>query len=119
VPLDQGGGIGWASRGVEVALPLDPRHLLLLCEGSGLPSGALRPGAPMPVFRMTRSNVTYYNALQVQESRRFLYGVDADWELALQVCRDSPHLRSPDRKRVTTSVVRGAPRPGHGKPRHG
>ena len=52
------------------------------------------------VLNLEADNVTYYNSLQVLQSYRQVYCSANAFELALQICRERPYVRDPDKMRV-------------------
>jgi len=89
--------LGLASPGIELACPLSPNHVLILCDRTAFQ--AYEPSDNKSV-RLTSDNVTYYNSLQVFQSYRQVYSVAADFTLALRVCREHPEARQAQRTRV-------------------
>jgi len=88
---------GFGSEGIEIAFPLTPKHVLVLCERAFFREFAhLDCGS----LALNTENVTYYNSRQVIESYRHVYSKDDDFDLAERICRDHPAVSRPDRTRV-------------------
>ena len=90
---------GLGIKGIEIALPLTPRHVLVLCERTSFAHLAERDGSTVT---LNEDHVTYYNTLQVAESYRQVYCPCDDFSLAEEICDRLPDLRSPDRPRIIT-----------------
>jgi len=88
---------GFASEGIEIALPLTPRRVLVLCDQTFFPSLV---ALDCRTVRLTGDNVTYYNSLQVFRSHSQLYSWSRDFSLAEAICRAHPEVRDPDRPRT-------------------
>lgn len=81
---------GFASEGIEIAFPITPKLLLILCE-RGFHSYA-------EIFEqkyvdLQTENVKYYNSLQVFNSNRQIYSINNDFDLALDIFLNHPESR--------------------------
>lgn len=88
---------GVASEGIEIAFPLSPQYILILCERKfhwyveGLEGKAIR---------LQAENIKYYNSLQVFQSYRQVYCPSDTFYLAERICKEHPEVCAPDRDRV-------------------
>lgn len=98
------GSAGFASKGVEVALPLDPQHVLMLYERQAFQH--LAPGDGTYVY-VDEQGVHKYNYGQMASSYRRLYCGEDKFDFARMICREEPGLCDPDRSRFT--VVKAQP----------
>jgi hypothetical protein len=92
---------GLRSPGVQVLLPLTPRHSLSLLERSYWQKLSEHDRKLIP-FGLTKEHVDFENSHQVVESTRFVYSHDGDFSLAREMCRDHPRLRDPERPIMAT-----------------
>lgn len=90
-------GDGLGSPGIEIAFPLDPRHVIVMYERSIFKDAASLDGA---IFQTTQDNVEYYNSLQVAQCHRQVYSSTDAFCLARRICLESPGIANPDRKRT-------------------
>lgn len=88
---------GLRSPGIELAFPLDSRHILVMLERSHFRNMAKFDGlaAPMDPF-----GVEHFNSLQVVKCNRQVYCETDQFEQAEGVCRRYPDACSPGRSRV-------------------
>jgi len=88
---------GLASEGIEIAFPITPKHVLILCERT-----LFRHYAKWDCKSMSldADNVTYYNCLQVFQSYRQLYCPSNEFSLAEGICNEHPEVCTPDRTRI-------------------
>jgi hypothetical protein len=91
------GEAGLASRGIEIAFPLNPKYVLVLCEKTAFAHYASLDCMGMA---LNSDNITYYNYLQVAECHRQVFCPLEDFELARQICSEHPQVCSPDRPRI-------------------
>lgn len=97
---------GLASPGIEIALPLTPRHILVLCERMAF---SRYEGLDCTPVTLDRKHVTYYNSLQVSQSYRQTYCPSNEFGLAKEICRSHPEICSVDRTRIEVVNAPGAP----------
>lgn len=90
-PLISNYGIG--SPGIEIALPLSPKYVLILCERVIHKN---REDDDLKVIPLSDDNVLHYNALQVEQSFRQVYSSNDQFELVKDMCRVNPDLRIPN-----------------------
>lgn len=95
--LDQPFGIG--SPGVEIMFPLDPRHILVLHERQHF---ARFQFMDRQSKLLTPDNVLYFNSFQVHRSYRHVYSLASDFELAVNICAETPEVCEPGRDRIAT-----------------
>ncbi|MHB8637985.1 MAG: DUF4238 domain-containing protein [Fimbriimonadaceae bacterium] len=88
---------GLGSRGVEIVFPLAPSCLLILKERSF--HAAERNTHGRNVIQ-TADQVTFYNELQVRQSRRWLYAATDSFDGARALCEAEPELRDENRQRL-------------------
>ena len=93
------GGIGLQSPGVEIAVPLSPRIILILCHRGTFKRNEIYEGKPI---QLVADNITHYNSLQVGQSNRYIYCSNDNFALVEQMCMDEPDLCRPDRTRIGT-----------------
>lgn len=101
-------GIG--SPGIEIALPLSPSYVLILCERT---VHRQHQDDDLRVIDLGEENVAYYNSLQVQQSFRQVYSADARFSLAEELCRANPDLTVPNggaERRLVVDVGEEEPR---------
>jgi len=91
------GTLGLASPGIELACPLSSSYVLVLSDRVAFREYEDRDNK---VLDLEADNVTYYNSLQVLQSYRQVYCSANAFELALQICRERPYVRDPDKIRV-------------------
>jgi hypothetical protein len=88
---------GLGSVGIEIAFPLTPNHILILCEKTAFKQYEKQDGKILP---LKEENVTYYNDLQVTDSYRWIYSSINDFGLVQEICKERPHVCSPNREKV-------------------
>lgn len=91
------GGEGLNSRGVEIAFPLSPDVILVLFERAH--HGHQHAAFEGMVRTTDQQLVDYYNFLQVERSRQWLFSLDKDFQFAKDCCEVYPELRNPNRPR--------------------
>jgi Protein of unknown function (DUF4238) len=91
------GTAGLLSPGVEIALPLSPRSILLLYERS-IHKRMKRKHRRF--VELCEGNVQYYNSLQARESFRQIYCSEEDFTDAIEFCRKFPEACRPGRSRI-------------------
>lgn len=93
-------GVGFGSFGVEIAFPLTPRYMLIMCERSAfLPLTSLDE----QIISLSSDHVTYYNSLQVLQSYRSVYCPLGEFLLAAEICNLHPEVCTAERVRVVIS----------------
>jgi hypothetical protein len=93
-------GVGIGSFGVEVAFPLTPKYMLIMCERAAFIHLADMDERTIP---LTSEHITYYNSLQVLQSYRSIYSLLGEFLLAVEICAEHPEVCVPERIRVETS----------------
>lgn len=88
---------GFGSEGIEIAFPLTPKHVLVLCERTFFRQFA---DLDCSSLVLNAENVIYYNSLQVSQSYRRVYSIRNQFALAQMICDQNPEVCSPDRTRV-------------------
>ena len=88
---------GFASEGIEIAFPITPKLLLVLCE-RGFHSYA--QSFEQKYVDLQTENVKYYNSLQVFNSNRQIYSINNDFDLALDIFLNHPESRVRNRWNV-------------------
>jgi hypothetical protein len=88
---------GLASKGIEIALPLDSKCILIICEKTAFAQYA---NVDCKSIILDADNITYYNYLQVAECHRQVFCLSDDFHLAEQICSEHPRIRMPDRPRI-------------------
>lgn len=91
------GNAGLSSPGIEIALPLSSRQLLIMRERTAFKAFAK---FERKWIRLEDENVTCYNSLQVLQSNRQVYCARDDFSVAKEVCRRWPEKCNPERERV-------------------
>ena len=92
VPL----GVGLGSPYIEIAFPLDPKHVLIMFDRVGFKEHTY---LDCRCVRLDASNISYYTSLQVLRSYRQVYAPVDDFDLARDVCERFRGVRDPGRKR--------------------
>jgi len=98
-PLQSYGGI--ASPGIEIAFPITPNYVLVLCERQAFQMYEKRENK---CVILNKDNVAYYNSLQVAQSYRQIYSPKDDFTAARQMCKKFPEIREQDRPRIQVHV---------------
>jgi len=84
---------GIRSPGIEIALPLSPKYVLILCERVIHKN---REDDDLKVLPLSDDNVLHYNALQIEQSFRQVYSSNDQFDLVKDMCRVNPDLRIPN-----------------------
>jgi hypothetical protein len=86
---------GLRSRGIQILYPLTPNYALSLLERTfwERQSHCHRRVVQMPALK---DHADFDNSAQVRHAARFLYSRDGDFDLAKDMCRETPELRNPD-----------------------
>lgn len=90
---------GLRSPGIEIAFPLDSRHLLVMLERTHFRSMEKFDGLARP---MDPFGVCHFNELQVLKCHRQVYCQEDKFEQAMGVCIRYPEACAVDRTRVQT-----------------
>lgn len=92
----QRGGIGLASRGIEIAFPLTKQYILILKERT-----VFREQAKLDckVTLLNSDEIRYYNWLQVLRCYRQVYCSSSDFNVAVQACQKFPDVCNPEQAR--------------------
>ena len=93
------GGTGYASRGVEIAMPLSSRFMLMLFERSWF--APRLPDKDGDVVGLHPEVVKHFNSRQVFESHRQIFCQDDQFELARDLVAKYPELCEAGRSRFT------------------
>lgn len=91
---------GFGSIGIEITLPLSPRHILLIYERTFFKE---IEKMDRRTTSLTEENVTYYNSLQVLQSYRQIYCSEKEFDLAEDMCSKNPKLNSPKKNRIQSN----------------
>jgi hypothetical protein len=105
------GGMGLASRGIEVVFPLTPRYALVMAERTFFPRLQHLDGESLP---LSPAGVASYNGLQIMHSRRQVYCSEDKFDQVRDFATKCPDAFNPDRMQVEAST---GP-PGSGDPGH-
>jgi len=97
-PYDIRSYAGFASEGVEIALPITPKHILILCERTFHRHIVAKDGETLLLDN--HEYIKYYNSLQVAQSYRQIYCPSDNFDLARKICEAHPELCESDRARV-------------------
>lgn len=91
------GETGFASEGIEVAFPVNPKLILIMCDKSYY---RCMQSLNRRFLNLQENEVVYYNNLQVSNSNRQLYSINNNFELAAKACSDYPEIKARNRWRV-------------------
>jgi len=92
---------GLRAPGIQILYPLAPRFSLSLLERTfwkGL-VGWHGHVVQMPILK---EHVDFDNSAQVRHAARFIFCRDGDFDLARDMCRETPELRSPDQPELAS-----------------
>ncbi|MCJ7667075.1 MAG: DUF4238 domain-containing protein [Anaerolineae bacterium] len=98
---------GFASEGIEIAFPITPKHVLVLCERTFFRTLAKLDCRSVS---LKAGNVTYYNSLQVFQSYRQIYCPSDKFSLARKICKKHPEVCTPGRTRFQIHMGEGLDR---------
>ena len=87
---------GLGSLGIEIAFPISPKYVLILCERTAFLHYAQRDCGSLS---LNSDNVTHYNSLQVLQSYRQVYCSSHKFDLVEQICNEHPDVCTPNKKR--------------------
>jgi hypothetical protein len=93
---------GFASPGIEVAFPLDSDHLLIMRDPRAPGGERANDGSAED---LDDGRVSFYNRLQVEQSRRQVYCRDDSFALASEMCAADPELTAPTGRKATVEMV--------------
>lgn len=88
---------GIASEGIEIAFPLSPEFILILCERTAFMEYEKFENRMIP---LNADNVTYYNSLQVVQSYRQVFSLKDNFNLAHEMYETHPNAFTPNRTRI-------------------
>ena len=89
---------GFGSKGIEIAIPLSPTHLLVLVERTHFRHYEQYENEVL--LMNDTANVTYYNSLQVLQSYRTILCCDNQFDLAVEMINTNPDLGNLNRERL-------------------
>jgi hypothetical protein len=98
VNLGFGPEIGYGSPGIEIAFPLDPDFILLLCEREHF-NMYEHLDMKLSVIKLDE-NVKYYNSLQIISSYRQVFSSNDKFNLIMEVLAKSPSSFDLNRQRI-------------------
>ena len=93
---------GYKAHGVEIAYPLSPKCILLLFEREYHNDLAARI---YEHITLDEDDVAYYNEMQVEQSRRQVYGQTENFKAAQVLCDKHLELRNVNRARVAVNEI--------------
>jgi hypothetical protein len=88
---------GFGASGIEIAFPITPKYILILCDREAFEGGAIQDGRRM---KLGKQDVSYYNSLQVFQSYRQVFCSEEKFDFAEQICREHPEVCDFNRDRV-------------------
>lgn len=91
---------GVNSKGIEIAFPISTKLILMLLDSEMF--GALQP-FHNHFFELQPEEIKYYNSLQIQQSYRYVFGKEDDFELAETIMKDNPVLSNIKHERFLMS----------------
>jgi len=89
---------GYASPGIEIAFPLNPYYILVLCDREYFFKNELFDGTLCKMDSI--ENVEYYNSLQVISSYRQVFSSERSFGLIEQMLKETPSAFDLNRKRI-------------------
>ena len=89
--------LGLASKGIEIALPLNSDYIIIICERSAFREYENRDGK---IISLNSENITYYNSMQVVNSNRQIYCINEKLQMADTICNTNPEICNPNRERI-------------------
>jgi hypothetical protein len=89
---------GFASPGIEVAVPLDSDHILIMRDAKAPGGETANDGS---IEDLNEDRVEAYNHMQVEQSRRQTYCRDDKFDLASEMCAADPELTLPTGNKVS------------------
>jgi hypothetical protein len=90
-------GVGYGSLGVQVAFPLTPKYMLIMCEKIAFHH---IQHLDLTTISLNAENVIYYNSLQVFQSYRHVFCPHGEFLLAADISNAHPRVSVPERERV-------------------
>ncbi len=94
---------GYSSEGIEIVYPLDKRILIILRERNHF---SKYTGLDSQLFPLTFEDIHYYNGLQVFHSNRLVFCSEDKFELAREICQNSPEVCSEEKNRIEVKQVK-------------
>lgn len=97
------GGAGFGCRGIEILLPLSPRHLLVIRDRAHF-APLMRPVSSQPdgaVLPLRPAGVELYNRLQAANSYRWVYCPEDKFEQVQELIKQFPEVCDQDRIRFS------------------
>lgn len=98
-PIVKYGHLGMSginSRGIEIAFPISPKLILILYD---LDMFDIFTRFHNHFYKLNSEEVKYYNSLQVQQSYRYVFSKENNFELAETILKENPLLRDIRRER--------------------
>lgn len=95
------GNDGITCKGIEVHLPLAHDYFITMYDRIHFSDIVKFDGKVTPL--LSNENMIYLRQFHVKYSSRFVFCRDDDFDLARQICREEPHWRDQDRKRITSN----------------
>lgn len=89
---------GFGSEGIEIALPITPQYILILCEAKF--HRHMADKNDRAIILDNPEFIKYYNSLQVAQSYRQIYCPSDSFDLAKEMCESHPGLCNPNRDRI-------------------
>jgi hypothetical protein len=93
--------MGYCSPGVEIALPISSKYILVICEREFHKQLQVVDGKQR---NLNPNNVATYNRLQVLQSNRQVYCATQSFDLAEEVCAAHLEACTPDKDRVQVNT---------------
>jgi Protein of unknown function (DUF4238) len=92
VKFSRGDLQGFGSSGIQITLPLTPRHALLVCDRNTFPYAT---GYEDRYIDLDAESVKHYNSLQIRDSSQHTYSQDGDFLFAVEYCAWQPGVQKP------------------------
>lgn len=83
--------MGYASKGIEIAFPINSKLLLVLRDRDFFGGDSQYHNH---FLRIEKENVIFYNALQVQQSYRYVFCKEDKFNLAEEIMKKEPELKN-------------------------
>lgn len=93
---------GLGSEGLEILLPLTPKHILIFLERKFFHHLEKSDGTRI---QLRPEEVKRYNSLQVIESHRQIYCPDTSFALAEKICKEHPEVCSLESNKVSVNLI--------------
>jgi hypothetical protein len=88
---------GLAAPGLELALPLNPYHLLVIFGKEGFPK---MRRYDCKILEVSEGDIQYYNTMQVLQSYRTVYSYNDDFDLVRDLLKHKPDIADIDKPRL-------------------